>query len=726
MIESKIFNRIASLAIVAALIFTVVLLIYAKSGSVSVPQPEYVEKLFGAGIIRIDITADEQSWTQMLENAAAEAYIPCTVTVNGVTYEQVGIRPKGNSSLSQIASGKESDRYSFRLKFDEYISGQACFGLSSFVVNNMMGDATYMKEYLSYDIMRYAGVDTTLFEYANISVNGKAWGFYLAVESYDEAFMARTYNDPGGELYSVKMSMGRGNANRNKAADVEGAGNTEQQAPGMDNMQPFDGQQDTNNRRVPPGFEGNGQQRGGGTGTPTPDRQMRSDAQAPNANTMPQGNMNQQQGNIPGRGMGGSASGGSLVYTDDDADSYPSIFDNAVTKTAAADEMRVIGALKALSEGRDIEKYFDVDQTIRYFAAHTVVVNLDSYVSGMAQNYFIYENNGQISILPWDYGLAFGGFQSGSASDVINFPINTPVSSVSVSDRPLLAMILNNEAYKAKYHECLQQILDGYFNNGKFEQTISELDAKIGNYVENDPSAFVTYEKYRASLNALAQLGKLRAQSIQGQLDGTIPSTTQGQKENPAALVSVGSMNLSSLGGMGGGGQGRGGGGGQQQETQQGQATAAAPQQGQNAAPQQGRSQGQRGQAGGMAGGGQALADMPDAPAMQQAMQILGESNNQLTDDVKAELTELGLTEQQISMLGNMSSRGQGDGQTGRGEDTANAGEDGATSSRENGNARTIQNTSTVWKTTSPVILGVLFIILLSAMVLTYRWKRNG
>ena len=62
-----------------------------------------------------------------------------------------------------------------------------------------------------------------------------------------------------------------------------------------------------------------------------------------------------------------------------------------VGKGSEEDYQRVIEALKALSEGRDLEKYFDVDQILRYFAAHTIVVNLDSYSSGMAQNYYIYE-----------------------------------------------------------------------------------------------------------------------------------------------------------------------------------------------------------------------------------------------------------------------------------------------------------------------------------------------
>ena len=76
-----------------------------------------------------------------------------------------------------------------------------------------------------------------------------------------------------------------------------------------------------------------------------------------------------------------------------------------------------------------------------------MLVNLDSYVSSMKHNYYLYENNGQISILPWDFNLAFAGFQSNSASSAVNFPIDTPVQGVDLSERPLLGKLLEVEEY---------------------------------------------------------------------------------------------------------------------------------------------------------------------------------------------------------------------------------------------------------------------------------------
>ena len=503
MIQSKYINWITAVAVIIALIAALLLINLSNAETVNSGTAQlYETKLFGGDIIDIDIIADQSDWESMLENAMAEEYIMVDVVINGTKFQNVGIRPKGNSSLTQVAQDSTTDRFSFRLKFDEYIKGQTCFGLDTFVVNNMLGDNSYMKEYLSYDIFNYIGVDTPLYDFANISVNGEPWGLYLAIEAYDDSYLSRVYGDTAGNLYNVKsMEMGNNDDNRvpnnGQMPDMpdgvqppERGGiqlpnnggfqlpdNEGMQPPANGGVQPPDnnaGQQSGNDVRLP---QDNGsrdmQIRNGRWGQ---NQQHSGDANTQGNQAMPNQSMpnmrsEAQNGNIGrfGRGgMGGrGSSGGDLKYTDDNESSYSSIFNNAIGKTTSADHQRVIKALKNLSTGTDLETYFDVDKILRYMAAHTVVVNLDSYSSNMAQNYYIYEKNGKITILPWDYNFSFGGFQSGSASDVVNFPIDTPVSGVSLEDRPLFAKLLENEEYKARYHEYLNEIVNGYFSDGK-------------------------------------------------------------------------------------------------------------------------------------------------------------------------------------------------------------------------------------------------------------------
>ncbi len=516
MINSRHLNKIVAALVFLSLI-TCGLIVYAANANPTTKTMGYESKLFGDEILTIDIQVAEEDWQNLLSNPTSKEYIPADLTINGETFYSVGLRTKGNSSLSQVAQSKDSGRYSLNFKFNKYQKGQTYYGLDSFCINNLIGDNTYMKDYLSYDIMNFLGVQTPLINYANVTVNGEDYGFCIALERYEEAFLERAYDTSGGQLYNVKTQMGQQGGSF-----------------GRENL-------DEQNR---PGFQRrlDGQEH--------PDFQERPDGQNI-SNFQDQTNGQGRQNMLNGMN---NQNGGSLVYTDDNIDSYSSIFDNAeFNGTSDKDKQRVIAAIKNLNEGIDLEKYFDVDQILRYLAAHTVVVNLDSYSSSMAQNYYIYERDGKITILPWDYNLAFGGFQGGNASDTINFPIDTPVSGVSMEDRPLINKLLEVTEYKEKYHEYLREIVDGYFNSGLFEETIDYLNAKISDYVKDDTTSFTTYEQYTASLPILKKLGSLRALSIDGQLDGIIPSTTEGQAADKDSLISGDDINLSDLGSFMGG-----------------------------------------------------------------------------------------------------------------------------------------------------------------------------
>jgi spore coat protein CotH len=588
MIKNNKIHIVVAIAVIFALAVSVTLVAVANTeaqkGNLKT-EPEYARKIFGTDIISIDILADEDDWQEMLDNAINEQFIMADVIVNGTKFMNIGIRPKGNSSLTQVASSN-SDRYSFRLQFNEYVKKQTCFGLESFVINNMLGDYTYMKEYISYDLMREAGVDAPYFGYAEVKVNGEPWGLYLAVELYNDSYEQRVFGDTKGMLYNVKMSGFGGNIGDFGRGEQENMPNRQEGWPQM----PFGGAFQQN-----PGFQQGPRNEGGAPSTPPrgfspsdspPETREPSDSNTPR---FPQQNawpfMNPPQNNPPGTsdnnppamddfnppawnnnggfnwnfgGMGmRGGSGGSLEYIDDNPQSYPAIFNNTVGKGTEKDYLRVIEAIKALSEGKDLEKYFDIDKILRYLAAHTFVVNLDSYSSQMAQNYYIYERDGKVTVLPWDYNLAWGGFFNSSASSVINFPVDTPVSGVSMASRPLIDKLLSDEEYKDRYHGYLQRLVDNYFSEGKFEQKIKEQDALISEYVKNDPTAFCSYEEYKTAVSAFITLGNLRAQSVQGQLDGSVPSTTQEQAQNPNKLVPAGNLNLSVLGSMLGGRDGR-------------------------------------------------------------------------------------------------------------------------------------------------------------------------
>ncbi|MDD7491777.1 MAG: CotH kinase family protein [Clostridiales bacterium] len=164
-----------------------------------------------SSVLEVNIRMDEADWNDMLANAAAEEYYQCDVEIGGTTFCRVAIRPKGNTSLTSIASDPTTDRYSFKLEFDHYVDGQTCFGLDKLILNNNYADATNMKEALIYDMYQYLGADASLYNYAKLSVNGEYWGVYLALEAVEDSFLLRNYGVQDGELYKPdSMNIGGG------------------------------------------------------------------------------------------------------------------------------------------------------------------------------------------------------------------------------------------------------------------------------------------------------------------------------------------------------------------------------------------------------------------------------------------------------------------------------------------------------------------------------------
>ena len=249
--------------------------------------------------------------------------------------------------------------------------------------------------------------------------------------------------------------------------------------------------------------------------------------------------------------MGGMGSSDDVLlkYIDDDIDSYPNIFDNAKTDASDSDMNRLIKSLKKLSGGEDIEDAVDVEEVIKYFAVHDFVLNFDSYTGSMIHNYYLYENDGQMQMIPWDYNLAFGGFISAeSAESLVNYPIDSPVSGGSMEDRPMIAWIFENEEYTELYHEYLAQFIDEYFNGGYFETMIDDVVSMISPYVEKDPTKFCSYEEFQTGVETLKEFCLLRAQSVSLQLDGEIGSTSDTQESS--TLVAAGDLKISDMGTM--------------------------------------------------------------------------------------------------------------------------------------------------------------------------------
>lgn len=401
----------------------------------------YETRLFDTSRVHtIDITMDD--WDIFLDKAQSEEYSLCRLVIDGEAISNAAIRCKGNTSLSSVAS-MDSERYSFKIEFDHYDSGKNYHGLDKLCLNNLIQDTTYMKDYLSYQLMLEFGAAAPLCSYVYVTVNGEDWGLYLAVEAIEESFLTRNYGSSYGQLYKPDgVNMG--------------------------------------------GF--------GGMGS--------SDAK--------------------------------LQYIDDDPDSYSTIFDSAKTDITQQDKARLIESLKALSQG-SVEECLDIEQVLRYFVVHNFVVNGDSYTGSMVHNYYLYEENGLLAMLPWDYNLAFGTFQSKDSNSAVNDGIDSPLSVTGDGSRPMADWIFQSDEYTQLYHQYFAEFLDTVDCQAIIDQT----KALISGYVEQDPTAFYTYDQFESGVATLKEFCQLRQESLSHQLAGDGETVDASHLE----LSSMGSMN---------------------------------------------------------------------------------------------------------------------------------------------------------------------------------------
>lgn len=496
----------------------------------------YENRLFdNTKVHTVDIVMND--WDEFIANAASEEYYTANVLIDGEAYKNVGIRAKGNTSLSTVAS-LGSERYSFKIEFDHYDSTKSYYGLDKLSLNNLIQDSTMMKDYLTYTMMNEIGVSSSLCSYVYITVNGEDWGLYLAVEGVEESFMERNYGSDYGELYkpdSMSFGGGRGNGmdfDMNDFAFDFGGNNADSSKPS-----------DTAGELDPSAMNGSAEK---------PNMPSFGSVEAPDGfdtsdipedfdpSTMFGGGDGENGGFSFGGGGGMGSSDVKLQYIDDELDSYSNIWNNAKTDITEADQNRLIDSLKKLSGNEKIESVVDIEQVIRYFVVHNYVCNDDSYTGMMVHNYYLYEKDGRLAMIPWDYNLAFGTFSGGNATSTVNTPIDTPVSGGS-SDRPMLNWIFENEEYTALYHQYFAEFLSSVDIQGVIDNAYN----LIKSYVEKDPTAFYNYEEFELGVETLRQFCSLRSESISMQLEN-------GKTAEIMSYVDASEITLSDMGSMGG------------------------------------------------------------------------------------------------------------------------------------------------------------------------------
>lgn len=122
------------------------------------------------------------------------------VVIDGARYEDVGVRKKG-------FYGSQSDtKPSLRIMLDRFVDGQAHDGVELLTLNNNIADPSQVKQCVGYARFLAAGLPAPRCTLAVVTVNGETVGTYTHLESVDDAFLLRHFDDDQGHLYEGALS----------------------------------------------------------------------------------------------------------------------------------------------------------------------------------------------------------------------------------------------------------------------------------------------------------------------------------------------------------------------------------------------------------------------------------------------------------------------------------------------------------------------------------------
>lgn len=287
-------------------------------------------------------------------------------------------------------------------------------------------------------------------------------------------------------------------------------------------------------------------------------------------------------------GVGGT--GADLVYNGDDISAYTGL--NLKTNLNSSDGKEILALMQALEDGEGLEEVLDVEKALKYIAANVALANFDSYLGNTTHNFYLYEENGRFTIIPWDMNLAFGGFGGGEVDiyeptkqgmggfgggdkrkdtqdndAVTNAVENTKAQadannqpqppdnadmqgmpSMDSGEKPLVTTLLENEIYRSMYEGYLKEIAEKYFTQEYMTELVTKIHDLIAPYVQNDPTAFCTYAEFEQACStdptdqySLVYYAVNMAESIENQLNGGEPTFNTNSMKG---------------GGFGGGGKG--------------------------------------------------------------------------------------------------------------------------------------------------------------------------
>jgi spore coat protein CotH len=403
-------------------------------------------------------------WEAMRAGLKAKQYYRADIWIDDELVQDVAVRAKGSSSLMGAVMTREF-RVGLKVDFNLFNSARSYHGMKKLVYNNGFGDPTLMKEFLGYELMAEMGIPSPRACFVDLWVNDTHMGVYTQVEAVDACFVDENFDDSNGNLYKPEIAAGKLDWTEEDAASQAARERFAASTATTESLNV-----------------------GGGDLEEIIDR------------------LGDEAGWIPGRPEVADESGTDAPRAID-AERVTDLLVSAGLKTNEdqADYSRLYELLEVLNSETgevstdDLERVLDVDEVLRYLAVSVAMVHLDNYIS-RGHNYYLYDNGGKFSIIPWDMNMGFGKYDVELSRDaILQYYIDEPTVG-PVADYPLVEQLLDEPEYLEAYHRHLRELIEGPFSLEHMTARVNELARLIRPYVENDRTMFYSVEAFELNL----------------------------------------------------------------------------------------------------------------------------------------------------------------------------------------------------------------------------------
>ncbi|MDA3837713.1 MAG: CotH kinase family protein [Candidatus Delongbacteria bacterium] len=158
--------------------------------------PVFGQDLYDINTIStVEITFTESNWDQLLDDLVTEGLenrLLGTAVVNGIIFDSVGVRYKGNSTYSASRT-----KNPFNIKLDYTIGSQEYGEYGTLKLANVYNDPSFVRETLGYEIAR-TYMPASQANYIKVTVNGTYIGLYTSVQDVDKYFAQTHFYSKNG------------------------------------------------------------------------------------------------------------------------------------------------------------------------------------------------------------------------------------------------------------------------------------------------------------------------------------------------------------------------------------------------------------------------------------------------------------------------------------------------------------------------------------------------